>query len=331
MLEMLNPQAGDVVRFVAGAVRTRARLQKVLQGPDDEAARAAAEMFCTTSEQARRIPDLERLEDLCTRHFGWKARRWRAEAQQLRRLLDDARLSTIEHRGRRVQCYRWDACGETRGRMLLCHGWEGCALDFAAFIRGARDRGWAVHAFDHVAHGRSDGTISGLPAMLETLLAVFAHVTKRHGPIDALAGHSLGGSACAWSVANGRIEVPRLALFAPFYDMPRLIGYWCRVQLLPEGTAHAIETGVLATSELKFDALMPPALGKGFSRRKRTETFVVHDSSDTLTPSKHSVQLAALAPNVRAFVTSRLGHVGILGDERCVERCLDFLDRGSIA
>jgi pimeloyl-ACP methyl ester carboxylesterase len=55
--------------------------------------------------------------------------------------------------------------------------------------------GYEVHAFDHLAHGRSQGNLSGLPIALETLLTMAAHVQKTTGPIDLLVGHSLGGGA----------------------------------------------------------------------------------------------------------------------------------------
>jgi pimeloyl-ACP methyl ester carboxylesterase len=324
MLEMLNPTGGDMLRFAANVMTVRKLLNGAMKRDPLEAQRLSVEQFCTLPESARRTPDLARLRDDSQRFFGWKAAQWKEHEQPLREMMDAATLSTMKHDELKVQCYVWKPEGQVRGRMLLCHGWEGYALNFAMLIQKALAAGFEVHAFDHLAHGRSEGKLGGLPIALATLLAVAKHVEKTAGAIDVLVGHSLGGAAASWAAAHGEIACKRLVLIAPFYDTYKLSGLWAKAHFLSEEIRAGLQAGLENSTGLKFADFMPEGLAEHFNQRKQLKALIVHDAADQITAFKNSVRLSELASTVRLREAKKLGHIAVLADDACMNEVMAF-------
>jgi alpha-beta hydrolase superfamily lysophospholipase len=324
MLEMLNPTSGDVLRFAAQVLKVRKQMNAAVKKDPQQAQTLAAQLFCTPPESAKRLPDLARLKADSMRFFGWRAAQWREHEAPLQELLDAAQHSTVVHEGQRVHCYQWQPSrGTPIGRILLCHGWEGYALNFALLIQQARQAGYEVHAFDHLAHGRSEGALSGLPIALETLLTVAAHVQKTAGKIDLLVGHSLGGGAASWAVAHGAIAPTRLALIAPFYDTRTLSRQWAAAHLLSQDVATMLEAQLRASSGKTFEDFMPDALAQHYLQHK-TPVLIVHDRADKITAFKHSARLSELASNVQLHEAQKVGHISVLADAASMQHVLSF-------
>jgi alpha-beta hydrolase superfamily lysophospholipase len=324
MLEMLNPTGGDMLRFAGQVLKVRKQMNAAVKRDPLQAQALAAQLFCTPPESAKRLPDLARLKADSMRFFGWQAAQWRAHEAPLQQLLDAAQHSTVVHEGQRVHCYQWQPhSGKPVGRILLCHGWEGYALNFALLIQQARQAGYEVHAFDHLAHGRSEGALSGLPIALETLLSVAAHVQTTAGKIDLLVGHSLGGGAASWAVAHGAIQPTRLALIAPFYDTRKLSKQWAAAHFLSQDISTMLETELRASSGKSFEDFMPDALAQHYLKHK-TPVLIVHDRADKITAFKHSARLSELASNVRLHEAQKVGHISVLADEACMQKIIHF-------
>jgi alpha-beta hydrolase superfamily lysophospholipase len=337
MLEMLNPTGGDILRFAATAIKVRSKLNRAMKDNPVKAQALAVETFCAPPAATRRTPDVTRLRDDAKRFFGWSADRWNAQEPAVQALIDSAQTYVLLHDGLKVHCYRWMPSAEkmksvsaskenkARGRMLLCHGWEGYALNFALLIQRAVDAGYEVHAFDHLAHGRSEGTMSGLPIALETLLTVSTHVRKNFGAIDVLVGHSLGGAAASWASAHKKIEPKRLVLIAPFYDTRKLSGLWAKAHLLSEDIRAALQLGLENASGKKFEDFMPPALAEKFATKPALPVLILHDKADKITAYKHSAALAALCTNITLHGVRELGHIAVLADESCTDVVMKFI------
>jgi alpha-beta hydrolase superfamily lysophospholipase len=340
MLEMLNPTGGDLLRFAATVVKVRSKLNRAMKDDPAKAQALAVETFCAPPMATRRTPDIARLRDDAKRFFGWNSERWSAQEASVRALIDNAQTYTVLHDGLKVQCYRWMPSAERqklvglnnaykankiRGRILLCHGWEGYALNFALLIQRALDAGYEVHAFDHLAHGRSEGTQSGLPIALETLLTVSAHVKKQHGDIDVLVGHSLGGAAASWASAHKKIEPKRLVLIAPFYDTRKLSGLWAKAHFLSEDIRAALQMGLEKASGKKFEDFMPPALAEKFATKPVLPVLILHDQADKITAFKHSAALAHACPTITLHEVRKVGHIAVLADDASADVVMEFI------
>jgi pimeloyl-ACP methyl ester carboxylesterase len=324
MLELLNPTPLDVIRFAAQTLSFRHQVQRVHKTNPAEAYRQVAERFCTPPESARRAPTLARLRVDAKKFFRWSASDWKQIEPKLANVIDGAARSQIKHRGELVQCYRWHSSAfagkKSRGRMLLCHGWEGYAFNFAALIAAAVDAGWEVIAFDHLSHGDSGGTQSGLPIALSTLIEVAVHV----GPVDVLVGHSLGGAASAWAAANGKVKTKKLVLLAPFYDTKHLTRMWAKAHFLADHFVEGLRSELEAMATLTFEDFMPHKLAPQIF----TPTLIIHDPKDPVTGFKHSKKLAALNENVTLIAAEKMGHIRLLADAEYVAQMMKFASAG---
>lgn len=109
----------------------------------------------------------------------------------------------------------------SRGTVLLVHGLGEHAGRYEALATALQSWGFAVRAYDHQGHGRSEGargrlhSDDGLLHDLGTVIdATRAHPTLGHGPLILL-GHSMGGLLAAHAVATGLRPVEGLVLSSP--------------------------------------------------------------------------------------------------------------------
>jgi pimeloyl-ACP methyl ester carboxylesterase len=93
--------------------------------------------------------------------------------------------------------------------VLLVHGFEDDNALWTPLLDALGARGRATVVFDLPGHGLSEGDSGFAPAGAEAMMAV----AKALGPIDAVAGHSIGCWATALAVNEG-LNVDRLVLMA---------------------------------------------------------------------------------------------------------------------
>jgi len=101
--------------------------------------------------------------------------------------------------------------GPGRGLAIFAHCFT-CSKDLLAARRvaeGLAQRGIGVLRFDFTGLGHSEGEFanSGFTSNVEDLVAAAAWLQSRHGPVDLLVGHSLGGAAAL--AAAGSIDSVR--------------------------------------------------------------------------------------------------------------------------
>jgi pimeloyl-ACP methyl ester carboxylesterase len=218
----------------------------------------------------------------------------------------------------KVTTYRWGAVGHSPS-VLLTHGWNGWAQQMEAFVAPLLDRGFAVLAFDHHAHGLSDGGRTSLPAMIRTT----EQMAQTPNLVGAI-GHSLGAAALASVLATSRIELAGAVLVAPPSDprpyllgMARMLG--APERLLPEIQQHAEEI-----AGVPFDRLV---LHPWQARRIRTPLLIAHDVDDREVPIAQGYAYT-MGTRARLIATDGLGHTRILRDRHVVDSAVAFVTRG---
>ena len=93
----------------------------------------------------------------------------------------------------------WDPAGPARGRVVLLHGMMSTGATWWRIGPALAGRGWVVDALDLPGHG--DWPPTGRPLDLDRLVDGVAG--RLGGPVDLLAGHSLG-AATAVALAGRR-------------------------------------------------------------------------------------------------------------------------------
>ena len=91
-----------------------------------------------------------------------------------------------------VVSYQWGNI-DRDPTIVLTHGWSGWSQQMERFVAPLQARGFAVLAFDHLAHGSTAGNRSSLPVMIRTVEHIVETLARPAGVI----AHSLGAAATA--------------------------------------------------------------------------------------------------------------------------------------
>jgi pimeloyl-ACP methyl ester carboxylesterase len=217
-----------------------------------------------------------------------------------------------------VAAYHW---GDFKHQptVVLVHGWNGWAQQMEQFVAPLQERGFAVVAFDHVAHGASAGSRSSLPAMIRTVQHVFSSVPSLVGVI----AHSLGAAAVASVLASSRRELQGAVLIAPPSDPRPYLAMLARMMGAPRALTPQIEqaAGHIAGVELK--RLVADAWTM---RRIRTPLLIVHDVNDGEVPISNGYAYT-MGSRARVLATDGLGHRRILRDLHVVDQAAGFISQ----
>lgn len=273
-------------QIALSGLRLRLRVGARLQ-PERTLARAC-ELFCTPLPQSRR----------------------RAATAGM----SGAIRETMRIAGLNIATYRW---GDPKSEpyVLLSHGWSSYAAIFEPWVPRLREAGYAVVAFDHPAHGLSEGRRTNLPGFVEALHAV----AELHGTPSALIGHSLGAAASAVAMAEG-LPVPRAILVSPSADLAAATRRFTRLMRLPEGFGErmieAFVDGPVPIHELQAHRIAP---------RIDADGLILHDQEDREIPSEEGERYARHWLRSRMVRTSGLGHIRIMADDQVIAAGLAFL------
>ena len=213
----------------------------------------------------------------------------------------------------RVALWSWGR-GPT---VLLVHGWSGSASDMAPMAAELVRAGYRTVLFDMPGHGGSSPRPTNLYVYLRTLEALATVV----GPLEAVVGHSLGGTATALALGQRLLSARRAVLLAPAvspwafsWDFARMIG-------LP---AERVPGMVARTEELvgaKADGLNAAEAVSGLE----TPAHIAHDPEDLDVPFEHSTALAAAWQGSVLVPRPGLGHRKILRDPETIRAAVDFV------
>jgi len=201
--------------------------------------------------------------------------------------------------------------------VVLAHGWNGWAQQMEPFVAPLQERGFAVVAFDHVAHGASAGRRSSLPAMIRTVEHVFSSVPSLVGVI----AHSLGAAAAASVLASSRRELQGAVLIAPPSDPRPYLAMLARMLGAPNALTPQIEQAAARIAGVELKRLVADAWTV---RRIRTPLMIVHDVDDPEVPISNGYAYTT-GSRARVLATDGLGHRRILRDLHVVDQAAGFI------
>lgn len=228
---------------------------------------------------------------------------------------EGAQEQSVEVGGLPITTYAW---GDPRQQpyVLFAHGWSSHGTRIRAWIAALRAAGYAVVAFDQVAHGKSGGREATLPAFTDLLLGI----GRKFGPAAGLIGHSLGGAAAALALHRG-LQAKRAILIAPAAD-PVDAGYrFARFVGMAEYLCQRMFDLFAARLGISFEdqqaQRFAPAIGR--------PALIVHDLEDRDVPWSEGERYARYWPDSRLLTTRGLGHNRIVDDPTVIAAGLAFL------
>jgi pimeloyl-ACP methyl ester carboxylesterase len=211
--------------------------------------------------------------------------------------------------------------------VLLVHGWGGRGAQLRAFVPALLDAGYQVVLFDHVGHGRSEGSEATLVHFLADIDAVARDAESRGARIAGIVAHSLGAAAVgAWLKQTHRDL--RAVLLAPPTSVARYSGYFARRIGISEPVRRAMQERLERTLGRDWSEFELPGAVAGV----RAAALVIHDEGDRDVSQASGIALARAWRGARFVGTRGLGHRLILRDASVVGDAVDFIaDRVTFA
>ncbi|GAB2508620.1 alpha/beta hydrolase [Lysobacter humi (ex Lee et al. 2017)] len=242
----------------------------------------------------------------CTPHPHGRDRRVPAEG---------AHRVQIHACGHRLAGYVW---GDPAAQpyVLFAHGWASSGARIAAWVPALRESGFAVVAFDQIAHGASPGDRTTLPEFTDVLVSVGA----QFGPAHAVIGHSLGGAAAMLALVRG-LSAERAVLVAPAADPVAAAHRFARTVGLGRALCERMMAGFQSRLGIAFDEQQAQRVVPAIAR----PALIVHDVADPVVPWEEGERYARHWPQARLLSTQGLGHSRVLSEPAVIEAALRFL------
>jgi pimeloyl-ACP methyl ester carboxylesterase len=214
-----------------------------------------------------------------------------------------------------VAIYRW---GSSNNKVLILPGWNSRASHFRSFIKQLSAMDYQVIGIDPPGHGHSDGSWNNI----RWYLATINQVHQRHGPFEAVIGHSFGGFCIPFALDRFQLARKAVLLSTPL-SLEWLFNRYCDIihaspdirqrmdiqikQLLGENCWHDYDISVKAKQLAGIPAL------------------VIHDDEDHGVPLDHARAIHTAWPGAQLEITHKLGHQRVLRHRDSVNPVIAFI------
>jgi pimeloyl-ACP methyl ester carboxylesterase len=200
--------------------------------------------------------------------------------------------------------------------VVFVHGWQGHMGQFMAMQEAFVRAGYCAVTFDMPAHGETRGVTTHLIEFSEVLGQACSLV----GPVHAVIGHSLGGTALSLALRRG-LCVEAAVVVAPLMSFDFALDEFAKYLAL----GQAARERVARSTEASF-GFQRAELDLSRIERPHHNLLLLHDRHDRLTFSHDTARLAQLW-SCPFFETEGLGHGRILTSSEVIERIIGFIDK----
>ncbi|AQP37839.1 alpha/beta hydrolase [Vibrio anguillarum] len=190
---------------------------------------------------------------------------------------------------------------------LLTHGWSGTASQFYPLMEHIAARGYTALAYDHPAHGQSEGVYGHIPAFVGGLEAILDSIDN----VAGIVGHSMG-TAAALECRHHKIEHCPMLLVAPVLDyLDNLFSSVAR-----SGYSMRLFEAVVAevADQYRYPIQSIDPYHKLAQRQSRS--VIVHDENDKFTKYSVSKRAAEEIEKVSLITTQNQGHGRVMKGEQ---------------
>ena len=231
--------------------------------------------------------------------------------------LEQMSIEEIDYQGHKVTTYIHNPHGSNS--ILLVHGWEGQASDFVALLLSLLDHRFKVISFDSPAHGLSHGKSVNAVDYSQ----IIQELTKKHGPFEAIVGHSMGAFASTHALAHSPEHIAnKLVTIGAPNKLTTIIHKFIKAMDL----SYEVEIELFKLIEKNFHLKVEnSSTGHYSSMATNTQKLFIHDEYDRQVPIERLDELIELNPDAQIHRTYTLGHSRILKDNYTIEKIIDFI------
>ena len=182
---------------------------------------------------------------------------------------------------------------------VLAHGWSGSSSQFYPLMEHIASKGFTALAYDHPAHGQSEGVYGHIPAFVQGLEAILDSVDE----VAGLVAHSMGTASSIECHHQKLVDKPFL-LIAPVLDyLDNLFGSVAR-----SGYSMRLFNAVVSEIEEQYRYPIQSVDPYNKLKLRNAQTIIVHDEGDKFTKFSVSKQAAEEIENVTLVATQGQGH-----------------------
>lgn len=186
---------------------------------------------------------------------------------------------------------------------LLTHGWSGSSNQFFPLMEHIAAQGFTALAYDHPAHGDSEGVYGHIPSFVRGLESVIDSIEDLAGVV----GHSMG-TAAVLECRHQKLHDCPLLLIAPVLEyLENLFG-----SLQRSGYSMKLFNAVASELEVQYHYPLQSIDPYRKLAARKGPTIIVHDEQDKFSPFNVSRKAADEMPGVTLVATQGQGHGRIM-------------------
>lgn len=201
-------------------------------------------------------------------------------------------------------------------KVLLVHGWNGRGTQLVSIAKAFKELNYTIISFDAPGHGKSAKTTANMKHFIE---AVF-ELDKKYNGFDVMIGHSLGGMSVINSLGRGLKT-----------DKAIIIGSGNTTKAITEdflgtiGMKQKLTPTLINLFERKYNEKMTNYDVADQALKVNVPVLIIHDKNDKDVPFTASEAISKNLQNNELLITTGLGHRKILGDEKVIEKIVQFV------
>lgn len=201
-------------------------------------------------------------------------------------------------------------------KVLLVHGWNGRGTQLVSIAKAFKELNYTIISFDAPGHGKSAKTTANMKHFIE---AVF-ELDKKYNGFDVMIGHSLGGMSVINSLGRGLQT-----------DKAIIIGSGNTTKAITEdflgtiGMKQKLTPILINLFERKYNDKMTNYDVADQALKVNVPVLIIHDKNDKDVPFTAAEAISKNLQNNELLITTGLGHRKILGDEKVIEKIVQFV------
>ena len=193
---------------------------------------------------------------------------------------------------------------------VLAHGWSGNSSQYYPLMEYIASKGFTAVAFDHSAHGQSEGKHAHLPAFIEGLNAVLDEQDEVAGVIS----HSMG-TAAVLECHHIKLDDTPLLLIAP------VLNYTENLFNSIERSGYSIKLfkAIVGDIEHQYQRTIDSFNPYQRLQQRTSQTIIVHDKEDRFTSFDLSKSASEHIENVTLYPTENQGHGRVMASKEAMK------------
>jgi len=206
--------------------------------------------------------------------------------------------------------------GKSDRKILLVHGWSGRGTQLFKIADELLHNGYSTVSFDAPAHGKSKGKTTIMSDFIESIL----EIDKIYGPFKIAIGHSLGGMSVLNAIKDGLKVDKAVVIGSGDIVQDILDDFISKLELKPK-----ISELLREHFENKYKTVMDNYSAYKAAAKIKVPVLVIHDNDDPEVAVKAGIHIHKHLVNGSLFVTDKLGHRKILGNQIVIKKIVDFI------